>query len=182
MYRDAREQVEISREEAAFRLHIGSRTLANYEAEQTIPAPDVVLGMSKLYRMPEITHIYCHEYCAIGQAYSYETLTAIDMGLPAVILKLVSEMREAQAVLNTLIDITVNKRARVDFTESEWSNFCQALQELFDVEHNIEILKLALGKMSGAEETVVELISGHNQKCEVRGYTKRKRPLVTAAR
>ncbi len=160
--------------------HGSCRTLANYEAGQTVPAPDVVLGMSQVYHKPEMTQIYCREHCAIGQAYGYEILTAIDMGLPAVVLKLTSEMREAQAVLNTLIDITVNKRAREDFTEPEWTNFCQALQELFDVEHNIEILKMALSKMAGAENAVVELISGHNQKCEDRGYIKRKRPLQAA--
>ena len=168
-YKAARKRAGLSIEEAAFRLHIAPRTLQNYENITTPPA-DVVLGMSREYRAPELTNSYGREVCAIGRAFSYEVLDNVDSSLPCVILKLISEMEEAQKAMNKLIWLSVNKKTRSDFTETEWAEFTEALQVFFDVEHNIEVLKLTLAKMTD----VSELIHQHNQKCLQRGYTKRK--------
>ncbi len=175
MYKSARKRQGLSTEEAAFRLHIATRTLVNYESHLRVPPPDVVMEMSREYLMPEMTQRYCRECCPIGQVYSYEVLTTIDMGLAAVMLKLRSELMEVKDVLNTLLDITVNKRTRSDFSDEEWDLYCRGLHELLDVEHNIEILKLSLGQMLGPDP-VVALVAEHNQKCRDRGYIDRKKP------
>lgn len=80
MYREARESAGISREEAAFRLCIGTRTLAYYEVGERMPAPDVVLKMCQTYRKPELTLRYCRK-CPIGEIYSYDWLNNIDVSL-----------------------------------------------------------------------------------------------------
>jgi prophage antirepressor-like protein len=110
-------------------------------------------------------------------------LDVVDMGLSAVVLKLISKMEEIHPNLFDIARITVNKHSIQDFTESEWIPFNQMVQKLLDIEHNIAILRVALEKMDGSENKVAELVAQHNQKCWDKGYArKEKRPLVTAAR
>lgn len=168
MYRGARKRARLSIEEAAFRLHIAPRTLCKYEAEESIPPPEVVLEMSKLYGCPDITQRYCRECCAIGRTYGYEVLDNVNLDPATVILKLVGEYKEAGQMLGKLMELTVNKNSRKDFTDGEWQQYLQGLHEFLDLEHNIECLKLALGRWCD----VAELIEEHNQKCRERGYVK----------
>ena len=69
MYREARFYAGMSAEEAAFRLSVGIRTLYRYECGETVPPADVVCMMAKVYRKPEIPHLYCMESCPIGMQY-----------------------------------------------------------------------------------------------------------------
>lgn len=182
MYRDAREVVGLSRDEAAFRLHIGTRTLAYYEAQERMPAPDVVLNMSREYKRPDLTVRYCRE-CPIGDAYSYEYLNNIDNSIPAVTLKLISELKEAAQAMDTILEISVNKHSKEDFTEKDWAQFVQAIHELLDVEHNIEILKLVLEYLTPEVDLIPNLVKEHNYKCWDRGYVrKEKAPAFAGAR
>lgn len=177
MYRAAREAIGMSREEAAFRMHIGTRTLAYYETLERIPTPDVVLQMCKVYRQPDLTIRYCKKYCPIGQTYSYEILNNIDMSLPAVILKLISELREAIDATNVLLELIVNKQNQEDFKPEEWDQFLKAVHEFIDVEHNVEILKLALETLT-EDPLIPKLVAWHNQKCWTRGYIKEKSDFI----
>lgn len=117
MYRDAREHAGISRDEAAFRLHVGTRTLAYYEAGERLPAPDVVLEMCRQYNQPDMTLRYCRECCPIGQVYSYEILSNIDTSLTAVLIKLISELKEAVSAIDHLMELAVNKHSKADFSD-----------------------------------------------------------------
>lgn len=168
MYRDARKRVGLSIEAASEQLHVAPRTLLNYEHGDSVPPPEVVLAMSRLYRVPWMTQVYCRERCAIGAAYSYEVLNAVNTDPPSVMLKLVGEMAEAQAVLQRMLGIAVNKNAREDFSREEWGEFVSCLHEFLDVEHNIETLKISLGRWCD----VSELVAQHNDKCWKRGYVK----------
>ncbi|MGB9904620.1 MAG: helix-turn-helix domain-containing protein [Desulfotomaculales bacterium] len=170
MYKEARKQAGLSIEEASFGLHIAPRTLCKYESGETVPPPEVVLEMNRLYRAPWLTQHYCREHCAIGRAYGYEVLTGVNLDPASVMLKLVSEMAEAQAVLQKMLELTVNKNRREDFTPEEWAEFTRCLQEFLDVEHNVETLKISLGCWCD----VAELVAAHNKKCRERGYTKEK--------
>lgn len=170
MYRSARKLSGISIEEAAFRLHIAPRTLCKYEAGETTPPPEVVLEMSSIYGQSEMTQRYCRE-CPIGRKYSYEVLNNVNMDPASVLMKLASEYREAGQVLDRLQEVTVNKNRREDFTDLEWQEYVQGLHELLDLEHNIECLKLTLGKWCD----ISELVEQHNNKCLERGYIKKER-------
>jgi hypothetical protein len=142
-----------------------------YETKKdSTPPPDVVLAVSKILKKPWLTQLYCRHHCAIGEAYSYEVLTGVNLDPASVLLKLVGEMLEAQAVLQRMLEIAVNKNTREDFSQAEWSEFVKCLGEFLDVEHNIECLKISLGKWCD----VSELIKQHNQKCWERGYIKEK--------
>lgn len=67
MFREARNAVGLSREEAAQRLYIGTRTLSDYESGRTIAPPDVVLRMAELYQEPELTADYCAKVVQSGR-------------------------------------------------------------------------------------------------------------------
>lgn len=179
MYRSAREQNGLSRDEAAFRLHIGTRTLAYYEALERMPSPDIVLNMSKEYKRPDLTIKYCKE-CPIGDVYSYEYLNNIDNSIPAVTMKLISELKEAVVAIDTILEISVNKRCKNDFTEKEWMQFGRAIHELLDVEHNIEILKLVLEDLTPEVDLIPKLVKEHNRKCWDRGYVRNEKALAGA--
>jgi len=170
MFKSARKATGMSIDEASFRVHVAPRTLVKYEAGETVPPPEVVLGMSRVYRKPEMTQEYCRHNCAIGRVYSYEILNAIDTSLPAVIMKLAVEMEEARQVFNRLLVITVNKQKREDFSSQEWTEFSQIVQEFLDIEHGVEILKIALGRICD----VSVLVEQHNQKCWEKGYVKKE--------
>lgn len=166
MYKVARELSGLTIEKAAADIFVSPRTLNSYESGKTIPGPDVALRMSKVYKDPWLTQRYCKDCCAIGQAYSYEILDKVNLDPASVMLKLVGEMKEAQEVLTNMLTLAVNKNERTDFTHEEWEEFVRCLHEFLDVEHNVEILKIALNKWCD----MAELIAEHNKKCKKRGY------------
>lgn len=171
MYKQARKDAGLSIEEAAFRIHIAPRTLCKYEAVETVPPPEVVLAMAREYKRPEMTQLYCRETCPIGQAYSYEVLNAVNTDLAHIVLKVAEEVEEAKAALDKAMRIVINKRARNDFSDQEWNDFRQAVMEFIDVEHAVEVLKIALGKMTDISAMVAE----HNRKCEQKGYVRKEK-------
>ena len=170
MYKTSRKSANLSIEESAFRLHIAPRTLCKYESRETVPSPEVVLAMSREYRRPEMTLNYCRQNCAIGRAYSYDVLDAVDTSLVTVLAKLGGEIDEARGMLGRAMSLAINRMERDNFTDGEWGEFSGAVLEFLDVEHNIEVLKLALGRMTD----VSELVEQHNKKCRDSGYTKQK--------
>ncbi|AVX31838.1 helix-turn-helix protein [Carboxydocella thermautotrophica] len=174
MYMQAREAAGLTQKEAAERLHIGIRTLRAYELGDVVPNPEIVLGMARFYRQPELTMRYCRRVCAIGRAYSYEVLDAVNTDLAHVVLKLSEELEEAREVMAKALRLVVNKKKRDDFQDKEWQEFRKVVQEFLDVEHSIEVLKLALGRMVD----VAELVDAHNKKCRERGYVKEKAALA----
>lgn len=178
MYRNARKKMGMSIEEASFQLHVSAKTLQNYENGVSTPPPEVVLAMSRIYQEPWMTQIYCKKACAIGHAYSYEVLDQVNLDIASILLKLVGEMREAYEVLGRMLELTVNKNSRADYTDEEWDEFINKFHEFLDVEHNIEVLKISLGRWCD----VSQLIAAHNQKCYERGYaTKEKAAFRKAA-
>lgn len=164
-----REDRKIPRTKLGKMIHLSPRTIEAYETEKQVPSPDTVLAISKCLKLPWLTQLYCKWHCAIGQAYSYEVLTAVNLDPATVLLKLVGEMAEAQAVLERMLELTVNKNDRECFTEVEWAEFTRCLQEFLDVEHNVECLKITLGQWCD----VSELVSQHNSKCWQRGYIRK---------
>jgi len=179
MFKQARNEARLTLEQASFRIPCGRRNLCKYEAGQVIPGPDVVLGMSRAYRRPEMTQIYCREFCAIGREYGYDYLDAVSLDPMTVLAKLGQELHEAEEVYSKMVYLAVNKRSREDFTAEEWEEFLTCALELLDVEHNVEAFKISLGRW--CDESVVNLIRRHNEKCLARGYVRPKQTKKEAA-
>lgn len=176
MYAEAREEAGLTQKEAAKRLHICLRSLRAYELWETTPSPDIVLEMSRVYRKPEMTMRYCRKVCAIGNAYSYEVLDAVSTDLAHIVLKLAEEIEEAREMLGKAMRLVINKQTKQDFSDRDWSELRQIVLEFLDVEHSVEVLKVALGRMVD----VAEFVKAHNQKCRERGYVKQKAAFAAA--
>lgn len=167
MYRFAREQAQLSREEAAYRLHIGTRTLANYESLLSVPPADVVCAMAELYKSPYLTEYRCITQCSIGKKYCYVPLNNVDSSFTGIISSLEEETEEMMQVIKQLKKLTKNKNGKADFTTKELKQLRKLLAEVWDVEHNIEVLKIELNRLY----PVYEDIQSHNVKCLNHGYS-----------
>ena len=135
MFKDARKVVGLSLQEAAFRCHIGSRTLVNYEAGITNTPPEVALQMAEVYGDPALTARYCAEYCPIGQVHAQ---TVEERDLAGAVLGLIKECNDVRTIRNRLIEITEDGI----ITEDEIPDFEWAMDELLDLERRITTLKL----------------------------------------
>jgi len=164
VYKDARLEKGLTLEAAAEFMHCTGRTVWAFENEKN-PDAYYVSMMAKIYDKPELTQFYCKNNCPIGRDFSYELLDNIDLNITTILSKLNIEMKEAQGVMNDLISQSIN----YEF-ENDMESFTNDLQELLDVEHNIEILKVKLHQWLD----VKEITNIHNEKCIARNYTKKK--------
>lgn len=135
MFKEARKQAGLSIEAAAFRLHIGSRTLINYENCHTLVPPEIVLKMAEIYREPTLTARYCAENCPIGQAYSQPVEIK---NLAESVLALIKEYNDVREIRDSLIELAADGI----ISEDELPEFRKILDELLDLEQKIEALKL----------------------------------------
>ncbi|AVX21632.1 Helix-turn-helix [Carboxydocella sporoproducens DSM 16521] len=171
-----RKERKVTRTELGRKVGLSPRTIESYETGKQVPPPDVVMIISKYLRIPWLTQEYCKRHCAIGQKYSYVMLTGVNLDPASIMLKLISEMKEAEAVLHRMLEILVNKNGREDFLPAEWDEFIECLHEFLDVEHNIETLKISLGEWCD----VSELIQQHNNKCWQKGYLRKNEAALAA--
>jgi len=173
MYRESRKKAHLTTEEASFRLHISPHSIFKYESGERIPPPEVVLSMSREYKKPEMTVAYCKESCPIGQAYGYEMLTGVKTDFANITLKLIEEIEEAKEALDKVMKLVINKGTREDFSDQQWREFENAIMEFLDIEHGVEVLKMALGRIVD----VSQLVEMHNRKCYEHGYIKKEMAL-----
>ncbi|MHB1418873.1 MAG: helix-turn-helix domain-containing protein [Bacillota bacterium] len=165
-----RKNFRMSRVELGRRTGYSPRTIESIERGEQQPTPEGTLAISKELEIPWLTQLYCRQHCAIGHAYSYDVLVGVNLDPPSVLMKLISEMEEARQVMMRLQELLVNKNSREDFSATEWVEFSKCIQQLLDVEHNIEVLKITLGYWFD----VSEMVRTHNVKCQQKGYTNEK--------
>jgi transcriptional regulator with XRE-family HTH domain len=114
MYKTAREAAGLSQEEAAWRLHIGRRTLSDYENHKTLTPPDTVDSMAEEYGQPKLRNMYCTEVCPLGK--EHDRVEDIDFSMA--VLGLVDEHDEAGRELKELIKIAKDGKITPDELES----------------------------------------------------------------
>lgn len=163
MFRSARMAAGLSREHAAMDIHIGSRTLSDYEMSKSCTPPDVVLRMGEVYQDHTLSARYCKSNCPIGQVYAYE-IEERDMSTS--ILKILSEFDNVRPKLNSLVAIGSDGI----ITKEEVPEFESILKVLFKLEHAIGTIKLKASSVVSIEN----LIQEHNKK--------EKAPAVASAR
>lgn len=134
MLRAARNAAGLSREEAAHRLYVGSRTLADYELGRTVAPPDVVMRMAEVYRQPELTADYCAKICPIGQVLAH----SLDRSEFAIsVLRLLKEFDDVKKLLNDLTRIAADGQVNAH----EMDEFKEIMREMIELERQIEELK-----------------------------------------
>lgn len=136
MFREARDRAELSRQEAAFQLHIGNRTLNNYEHGITITPPEIALRMGEIYHDPILTERYCSDYCPIGQIYAHSVPE--HQSLCQAVLGLLKEQNDVEQIRAKLIEITADGVIDMD----EIPIFEGIIDELLDLEKKIEEVKM----------------------------------------
>jgi DNA-binding XRE family transcriptional regulator len=160
MFREARNRAGISRDEAAFRLHIGTRTLNNYEHGITITPPEIALKMQEVYQDPTLTAKYCSDYCPIGQIFAHQVPE--HNNLCQSVLGLLDEHSDVAELRATLTKISAD--GVID--EHEIPVFKSIMEELLELEMKIEELKLQAALMINLPELM----------------QKKRKPLALAAR
>ena len=117
MLSKARNAAKLSREEAAHRLYIGTRTLADYELGRTIAPPDVVMRMSEVYGEPTLPADYCAKVCPIGQVLAH----CVDrLEFSTTVMRVLKEFTDVKGLLDDLVRIAsdgrVNPHEEAEFT------------------------------------------------------------------
>ncbi|MGI5892901.1 MAG: hypothetical protein ACOX7H_09295 [Bacillota bacterium] len=161
MFREARNRAGISRDEAAFRLHIGTRTLTNYEHQVTVTPPEIALKMQEIYQDPTLTARYCAEYCPIGQIFAHAVPDHDN--LCQSVLGLLNKHSDVEQIRVKLMEIAED--GTID--DHEIADFELAMEKLLELEKKIEALKLQAARVVSIPDMM---------------QRKKKRPLVTAAR
>ena len=135
MYKDARNKAGLSTEAASFRLHVGRRTLVNYENGHSIVPPEVVLKMSEVYEQQVLCTQHCAKRCPIGQIFAHDVE---ERGLESAVLRLLKEHTDVRFVRDRLIEIAAD--GVVD--EQELPDFEKIMVELLELEKTIGTMKL----------------------------------------
>jgi len=134
MLRAARNAAKLSREEAAHRIYIGTRTLADYELGRTVAPPDVVLRMAEVYGEPELTADYCAKVCPIGQVLAH----SLDRSEFAVmVLRVLKEFADVERLKDRLIHIASDGKV----CAKEVDEFKAIMREMVELERQIGELK-----------------------------------------
>lgn len=146
MLKTARNAAKLSREEAAHRLYIGSRTLADYESGRTIAPPDVVMRMAEVYQEPALTADYCAKVCPIGQVLAH----CVDrLEFATTVLRVLKEFTDVKGLLDDLVRIASDGRVN----PHEEAEFTAIMKEMVDLERWIGELKFfALRQGIGIEQ------------------------------
>lgn len=134
MFKEARNGAGLSREVAAQKLYIGSRTLADYESGRTIAPPDVVMRMAEVYQEPELTADYCAKVCPIGQVLAHSIERS---EFAATVLRVLKEFRDVEKLTDQLIQIAADGKV----CEKEEAEFRTIMKELVELEKQICELK-----------------------------------------
>ena len=134
MLRKARNAAKLSREEAAHRIYIGTRTLADYESGRTVAPPDVVMHMAEVYNEPALPADYCSKVCPIGQVIAH----CVERSEFAVtVLRVLKEFADVKGLLDNLTRIASDGRVN----PHEVDEFTVILKELVELERWIGELK-----------------------------------------
>lgn len=153
MYTEARKEAGKTQEGACFEIHIGLRTLQNYEKGTAVPPPEVVAKMAEVYDMPELPINYCTTCCAIGKSYHYRPE---ENSLGASIVGLIKELGHVEKAMPELIDIA-DDEVIDDSEEKALINF---MDELADLKKKIINLEYKVAN----RVSVVQMVQKHRTK------------------
>ena len=134
MLRTARNKAKLTREEAAHRIYVGTRTLADYELGRTIAPPDVVMRMAEVYREPTLPADYCSKVCPIGQVLAHCVRRS---EFAVTVMRVLKEFADVKGLLDDLIRIASDGRVNAN----EEAEFTAIMRELVELERQIGELK-----------------------------------------
>ena len=140
-YQLVREELELTREEAAEKLGvISADRLEKIENERIDPQPYDVLAMAQGYKRPSLCNYYCSHECPIGKQYVPEVQVK---ELSAIVLEMLASLNSVNKQKDRLIEITADGKISGD----EIDDFIYIQEELERISITVETLQLWAEKM-----------------------------------
>lgn len=141
IYRDIREKLELTREEAAELLEsISPERLVRIENGKFPIQPDEVCIMAQKYKEPSLCNYYCANECPIGQKYVPEVKMQDLSDIVLQMLAFVNTMKNKQ---DRLIEIAADG----EITDEELLDFIRIREDLSRISVTAQALTLWTEKM-----------------------------------
>lgn len=144
--RQARLNVGIALKDAAGRLHVTRQTLSNMEGDETMPDPQNVINMVRLYNEPALLNAHCKGNCPIGRKLNYVLPNRMPRNLTAITVRNMKESEEHLACLKefayqsvTGMDRNLLKKNAKQILEAEY--WIEAWKEQVAREYGIDELE-----------------------------------------
>lgn len=126
IYKMARKEAGLSREQAAEMLHISIRSLADYETGVTTPKDDIVCKMIEIYKANWLGYQHLKHSSEVGRKYLPE-LSISDLAKS--ILRLQKEIKDVENINSDLIEIGCD--GIIDDTEKDkWALATKEIDEM----------------------------------------------------
>ena len=140
-YQLVREELELTREEAAEKLGvISADRLEKIENERIDLQPYDVLAMAQGYKRPSLCNYYCSHECPIGKQYVPEVQVK---ELSSIVLEMLASLNSVNKQKDRLIEITADGKISGD----EIDDFIYIQEELERISITVETLQLWAEKM-----------------------------------
>lgn len=126
IYKSARRDAGLTQEEAAERLYVSVRSIAEYEAGRTTPPDDVVCRMVEAYKAKHLAYLHLKNSTEVGRRFLPE-LHILD--LPRSVLKLQKEVKDVTDINHHMVEVVCD--GMVEEHEHEtWQNIEKELMEM----------------------------------------------------
>lgn len=136
IYQQRREELGLTREQAAELLeYISDDRIEKIESGKTLPRPEEVLTMAKVYKYPALCNYYCSHECEIGQKYVPEIE---QKDLAQITVEMLSTINALDKEKERLIEIAVDGK----ITEDEKHDFNEINSRLSEMAKIIDSLQL----------------------------------------
>ncbi len=142
--RQARIACGLGTKDAAGKLHVTRQTLSNMENGETMPDPQNVFNMARLYNEPALLNVHCKCNCPIGRRLNFILPNKMPKNLTAITVR---NMKEAEEHVNSLKEF-----AYQSVTNTDMSRMRKMVKEILEAEYWIETLKEQLIREYGVGE------------------------------
>lgn len=105
IYQLKREEVGLTREQAAEKIFFSADTIERIENRGAIPSPEMVLKMAEVYREPALCNYYCSKQCPIGGRYVPEVSVK---DFRQIVLEMMISMNNMQSKQQRLMEISLD--------------------------------------------------------------------------
>lgn len=136
IYQQAREKLDLTREEASEKLqYITADRIEKIESEKVLPHPEEVITMGEAYEEPALWNYYCTHECPIGMAY-VPVLKKKD--LSQITVEMLNALNQLNKDRERFLEIVVDGK----ITKEEQEDFEAILERLEEISSTIDSLKL----------------------------------------
>lgn len=126
IYKMARKYAGLAREQAAEKINVSVRSLADYETDVTKPPDDVVCKMIEAYQTPWLAYEHLLRSTKVGKKYLPEISYS---DLARAVLRFQKEIRDLKAINGTMIEIACDGVITED-EHPEWQKVTKEVGEV----------------------------------------------------